>query len=54
MDPRISQLIAAQRLQDNINAGAARPAKAQKRARRQDPRPSARRFVREISTLLIR
>jgi hypothetical protein len=55
MDPRIAQLIAAGRLQDDINAAtAAREAKAQTRTRRQQPRPSGRRFVRQISTLLIR
>src|SRR6185295_6463027 len=52
MDPRISQLIAAQRLQADIDAAtAAREAKAQTRTRRQQPRPAGRRFVRRISTL---
>jgi hypothetical protein len=55
MDPRIAQLIAAGRLQADIDAAtAARNAKAQTRTRRQDPRPSGRRFVRQISALLAR
>jgi hypothetical protein len=52
MDPRINQLIAADRLQNDI--AAARQAKAATRTRRRDPRPTGRRFVRQIATLQLR
>ena len=52
MDPRINQLIAADRLQNDI--AAARKAGAAARTRRRAPRPTGRRFVRMVSTLQLR
>lgn len=53
MDPRINQLIAAARLQDDIRtAAAAREANGLARRQRQAPRPTTRgrRFVRRAPT----
>ena len=53
MDPRITQLIAADRLQRDIRtAAAAREAKALPRKQRQAPQPAkrGRRFVRRAPT----